>query len=100
MKDKIRTIGITPSQADKQRWLNAFATAAFYTFMDQIGDNLKKAGKDKTGESLKKAIQTYRNLVKHLNSTNITFMMSVPQYREASTAENPELSMNNQTENK
>ena len=100
MKDKVRTIGVTPSQADRQRWLNSFATAAFYTFLDQIGDNLKKAGKDKTGKSLKEAMRGYRNLMRHLNSVNITFTVIVPQDWTASTVEASKFSMNNQTENK
>lgn len=45
MGNEAMTIGVTPSQAAKQRWLNSFAMTAFYTYIDRIGDSLKKPEK-------------------------------------------------------
>ena len=63
MRNEAMTIGVTPSQAAKQRWLNSFAMTAFYTYIDRIGDSLKKAGKDKTDKSIREAIREYKNLI-------------------------------------
>lgn len=101
MKAEVKVIGVTPAQANKQRWLNTFAKATFYSFIYRIGNSLKMAGKDNTGQELKKARKEYRNLIKYLKSANIEFIITVSQDdRIASTVEAPKLSINNQTENK
>lgn len=94
MKAEVKVIGVTPAQANKQRWLNTFAKAAFYSFIYRIGDALK-------GQELKKARKEYNNLIKYLKSANIEFIITTPQDdRVASTVEAPKLSINNQTDDK
>ena len=79
MRNETMTIGVTPSQAAKQRWLNSFAMTAFYTYIDRIGDSLKKAGKDKTGKSLREAIREYKNLINYLNDGSIEVTVTLRQ---------------------
>ncbi len=79
MRNEAMTIGVTPSQAAKQRWLNSFAMTAFYTYIDRIGDSLKKAGKDKTDKSIREAIREYKNFINYLNDGSIEVTVTLRQ---------------------
>ena len=88
MRNEAMTIGVTPSQAAKQRWLNSFAMTAFYTYIDRIGDSLKKAGKDKTNTVPQQLFRLcfydlekgeYKNLINYLNDGSIEVTVTLRQ---------------------
>ena len=77
MRDKAITIGITPAQAEEQRWLNTFATAVLHTSIQRINHNLKTAGRDKTGKRLREARRECNNLIKYLDNGNLEVTVTV-----------------------